>query len=94
MGAAVSMLPPRRSSVIASIAPADLGEALDAKQIRAEFFHDRVSIDYVLDRVAPEHKFYMGRTAVWYRAHVEKWMPVFIQQQQARAKRRRRKGNG
>lgn len=90
-GVAIPMLPPRRSSVIASIAPTNLGEPLDAKQIRAEFFKDRVSIDYVLEHVAPDRKFYMGREAVWYRAEVEAWMPIYVKEQQERAKRRRRK---
>lgn len=87
----LSLLPARRSQVAA--APTELGDVLDARQIRTLFFSDRVSVEYVLDRVAPDEKFYMGRVAVWYRGHVEAWMPLFKQEQQARAKRRRRKAS-
>jgi hypothetical protein len=82
---------PRSTGVRPMIAPAELGEPLDAGQVRTEFFKDRVSREWVLEHVAPEQKWFMGKLAVWYRGHVEAWMPTYVAEQQARAQRRRKK---
>lgn len=91
------MLPPRRSAVVASIAPADLGPMMTAEEIRTdpEFFNGKVGRGYVLDHCAPDRKLYIGRSAFWYRGEVRAWWPVYIAQQRERAKlRRRRKQEG
>jgi hypothetical protein len=71
-------------------APAELGDILDAKQVRATFFRDRVSVEWVLEHVAPAQKWYMGKSAVWYHGHVAAWMPSYVAEQQARAQRRKK----
>jgi hypothetical protein len=93
----VPLMAPRRSNVIAQIMPADRGEMLDAEQVRSdpEFFNGRVTKEYVLDHCAPDHKFYVGRAAVWYRGEVRAWWPIYLEYQRQLAKnRRRRKTNG
>lgn len=86
----MALLTPRRSATAPVVSPADLGDVLDAEQVRIQFFQSRVSREWVLEHVAPEQKFYMGRAAVWYAGHIRAWMPAFVAQQQQRAAKRRK----
>lgn len=87
---ALALLTPRRSNVAA--APAELGDVVDAGQImKWPEFAGRVSREWILEHVAPDQKWYMGRVAVWYEGHVRAWLPTWVAQQQERAKRGRRR---